>query len=135
MTMENPEHADYADYAELFTSVACVNPGHRRIRQSLKYAGPMLILDFFHVFPGEVVSIKELPAVLSRDKGIYRVLLFEADDIEKHIKEITKKLSENEVHLGKWKVVFTNPGRYRGFYEFRRFMDDSSDKLKELVFL
>lgn len=133
--MENPEHADYADYAEMFLSVACQDPGDRRIRQSLKYAGPMLILDFFHVFPGEVISIKELPNVLSREKGIYRVLLFEADDIEKHIKEIIKKLSENEARLGKWKVVFTNPGRYRGFYEFRRFMDDSSGKLKEVVFL
>jgi hypothetical protein len=133
--MEHPDHAEYADYAELFSSVACAEPGHRKIRQSLKYAGPMLILDFFHVFPGEVVSIKELSDVLSRDKGIYRVLLFEADDIEKHICEITKKLSENETRLGKWKVVFTNPGRYRGFYEFRRFMDDSGDKLKELVFL
>jgi len=133
--MEHPEHAEYPDYAEIFASVACEEPGHRRIRQSLKYSGPMLILDFFHVFPGEVISIMELSNVLSRDKGIYRVLLFEADDIEKHIKEITKKLAENEEHLGNWKVVFTNPGRYRGFYEFRRFMEDSSDKLKELVFL
>jgi hypothetical protein len=133
--MEHPDHDEFPDYAELFASVACVDPGHRRIRQSLKYAGPMLILDFFHVFPGEVVSIKELPNILSCDKGIYRVLLFEADDIEKHIKEITKKLAESEAHLKKWKVVFTNPGRYRGFYEFRRFMDESSGKLKEMVFL
>jgi hypothetical protein len=135
MTMEQPDHSEYPDYAELFLSVACADSGHRRIRQSLKYGGPMLILDFFHVFPGEVISIKEIPSVLSRDKGIYRVLLFEADDIEKHIKEIIKKLADNESHLGKWKVVFTNPGRYRGFYEFRRFMDESSGKLKELVFL
>ena len=135
MTMENPEHEEFPDYAELFASVACVDPGHRRIRQSLKYGGPMLILDFFHVFPGEVISIKELSNVLKCDKGIYRVLLFEADDIEKHIKEIIKKIAENEAHIGKWKVVFTNPGRYRGFYEFRRFMDDSGTKLKEMVFL
>jgi hypothetical protein len=133
--MDYSEHEEFADYAELFSSVSCVDPGHRKIRQSLKYSGPMLILDFFHVFPGEVISIRELSGVLSRDKGIYRVLLFEADDIEKHIKEITKKLAENELHLGKWKVVFTNPGRYRGFYEFRRFMDDSSGKLKELILL
>jgi hypothetical protein len=133
--MEHPEPAEYPDYAEIFASVACKEPCNRRIRQSLKHSGPMLILDFFHVFPGEVVSINELSSVLSCDKGIYRVLLFEADDIEKHIMEITKKLAENEPHLGKWKVVFTNPGRYRGFYEFRRFMDESSYKLKELVFL
>jgi hypothetical protein len=135
MTMEHPDHAEYPDYAELFSSVACGNPSHRRIRQSLKYSGPMLIMDFFHVFPGEVVSIKEIPNVLARDKGIYRVLLFEADDIEKRISEITCKLAENEHRLGKWKVVFTNPGRYKGFYEFRRFVEDSGNKLKELVLL
>jgi hypothetical protein len=133
--MENPEHAYYPDYAQVFASVACEDPVFRRIKQSLKYSGPVLILDFFHVFPGEVISIKDLPDVLLRDRGVYRVLLFESDDVEKHVLDITKKLAENEGRLGNWRVVFTNSGRYRGFYEFRRFMDDSSGKLKELLFL
>ncbi len=82
-----------------------------------------------------MISIEEISSVLSSGKGVYRVMLFDLDDIEKRIKEIIEKLSENEQMLGQWKLVFTNPGRYRGFYEFRRFMDDHSGKAKELVFL
>ena len=133
--MEHPDHEELADYAELYSSVESYAPGYREIRQKLKYSGPMLILDFFHVFPGEPVSIGDLPSVLKRDKGIYRVLLFDADDMERHIGNITSKLSECEEHLGRWKVVFTSPGRYKGYYDFRRFMDESGGKAKEIVFL
>lgn len=128
--------ADYLeDYAELYSSVECHPPGHREMRRKLKYSGPMLILDFFHVFPGEPVSIRDIPSVLARNEGIYKVLLFDADDIERHIRDITAKLSENDEHLGKWKVVFTRPSRYKGYYDFRRFMEESGGKAKEIIFL
>ena len=131
---DRPESEEFSDYAEVFRSVSCEKSGNRAIMQAVKYPGPVLILDYYHVFPGEVISVEEVAGVLSREKGIYRVLLSDGD-VEKRIKEVTEKLSENGKMLGRWKLVFTNPGRYRGFYEFRRFMDDSSGKAKELVFL
>jgi len=63
------ENGEFADYAELYSSVAPPQQGHCRMRKRLRYSGPTLILDFFHVFPGEPVSIKELPGVLARDRA------------------------------------------------------------------
>jgi hypothetical protein len=123
------------DYAEVFRSVSREKSGSRVVAKPVKYSGPVLIIDFYNVFPGETVSLEALSGVLSRKEGVYRVVLFGVDDVEMRIKEVTGKLSENEGILGRWKLVFTDPGRYRGFYVFRRFMDDYSGKVKELVFL
>jgi len=76
-----PEEGETADYAEVYSSVVCRATG-QRIRKRINYSGPTLIIDMLHVFPGEPVPIKGLPDVLRRDKGIYRVILFESENVE-----------------------------------------------------
>src|SRR5512136_2548497 len=96
-----------AESSELSRNVLKENSRNRRITETLKKkAQPMLIVDFFHIFPGETVLIRDLEYVLSREKGVFRIVLFDHDNVDVHIEELTKKLHDNLSRLGDWTLVF-----------------------------
>ena len=131
--MAGSERRWLAESSELSRNVLKENSRDRRVMETLKKkAQPMLIVDFFHIFPGETVHIRDLENVLSREKGVFRIVLFEHDNVDVHIEELTRKLHDNLERLGDWTIVFTNVRKYSKIDSFVRLLENA-EKMNDIV--
>ncbi len=129
-----PEFEGVEEYAAEFSVIANEGVKSRKLAKMIEGFdnSPVLLIDFHHNIPGEVVSLSGLDDVLKKDAGVYKIMLFDSDDLGTNITEISKKLSDNLAILGSWTVIFTNAGKYCDLEAFRDFME-SSDSVGRVV--